>query len=385
MSSKSRTRVSAIVGLLVVLAAGIVRPELRAQETSRVALVLQHGDGSVITRCVEFTESEISGLDILNRAGLSVVADFSSGSGARVCKIDGEGCPASDCWCECAGSPCVYWVYHHLVGGAWVYSDVGASAHKVRDGDVEGWAWGEGSPQGGVQPPAIPFDQICAPPPTNTPVPPADTPVPPTPVVWFRLDANPVPAGECTMVRWDTSGASAVYLDDAQVEPSGGLQACPAASQEYRLRVVSDAGEQTHTLILGVSGTAVPSATPTVAVTPSAAPSATATPAPSAIPTRTVRPTSTAGGEATPSPTPSSTPTAPPLPSATPTAREVAALVPTDSGVTPDPSPTPTETASPSPAAEQTGSGTGAVTGYALFGTVAAGLVGLVVFLARRR
>jgi len=386
MKGRPRTYRAVLLTLLALSATVFIQPALRAQEISRVGLVVRHGDGSTVVRCVEFTEPEITGLDVLNRAGLPVVADFSSGSGARICTIDGEGCPASDCWCECSGAPCVYWVYHHLVGGAWAYGEVGASAYKVHNGDVEGWAWGEGSPEGGAQPPVIPFDHICAPPATNTPAPPTDTPVPPTPVVWFRLDDNPVPAGQCTRVRWDTSGASEVYLDGQQVAASGDVQACPSAPEEYRLRVVSAAGEQTHTLVLGVEGTPVPSATATTSAPPSPTPTATRTPGTTPTPTRTVRPTATARTprptEARPSSTPSATPTPTPSPAATPSAPNQTEPTVTQAPETPTLAPSPTMQAPPPKETVWGGSG---ATGYAVFGTIAAGLVGLVVLLARRR
>ena len=124
---------------------------------NQVALVVLHGDGSVVTRCVEFGESEITGYDVLARSDLEVVSTHDSTMGITICAIDGEGCPESDCFCKCKGTPCLYWSYWHLVDGDWQQSQVGAGDSKAHDADVEGWSWGE-------QPPAAveSFEQVCA-------------------------------------------------------------------------------------------------------------------------------------------------------------------------------------------------------------------------------
>jgi hypothetical protein len=121
---------------------------------SYVGLVVDMGDGALVTRCVAFGEAEISGLDVLERSGLEIVTN----QGA-ICAIGGTGCPASNCWCQCQGSPCIYWSYWHWLDGGWQYSQAGAAGYRVHDGDVEGWRWGEGA----TPPPMIPFEQICFP------------------------------------------------------------------------------------------------------------------------------------------------------------------------------------------------------------------------------
>ena len=141
---------------------------VQAQQPNQVGLVIQFGDGDLTTRCIEFNESEISGHEVLQRAGLDdLIVNFDSGMGAGICSIEGEGCPADSCLtCDVPN----YWSYWHLSGGSWTYSQQGASSHTVQQGDVEGWRWGEGDP-----PPVIPFDQICAAP-TSTPRPSVDGP-----------------------------------------------------------------------------------------------------------------------------------------------------------------------------------------------------------------
>jgi hypothetical protein len=383
----------ALVLMLVTTGIGTGEQIVRAQQPNRVAVIVQHGDGSVITRCVEFGEPEITGYDVLTRAGFEVAANFDSGFGAGVCAIDGEGCPADNCFCQCQGSPCLYWIYHHLVNGQWVYSNVGASTYTVQNGDVEGWAWGEGSPEGGAQPPVIPFDQICAPPatdtpaPTATPIPPTATPVPPTapptsptpPEVWFRLDENPIPAGTCTTVRWDTARAQEVYLDEEPVSAVGSLEVCPTEPQTYLLRVVGAEDETTYELVLGITGDAPATATPTSSAPAAAA----ASPTPES-------------DEATPSPSPTSPPASTPTPTLT--------IDPTTTSPSPSPTPAPAQTTpSPTPIPVAEAGDTPTATeppaasdgepptspriplGYIAFGLIAVSLVGWLVLETRRR
>ncbi|HQI85785.1 MAG TPA: hypothetical protein PKV20_14495, partial [Anaerolineae bacterium] len=174
--------------LLAFLLALLPSPAL-AQEggTNRAGLIVVHGDGRVLTRCVTFTEEHISGVALLQRSGLAVDAN-SGPMGSAVCTINREGCPVNDCFCKCKSAPCFYWNYFHRnADGSWAYSGMGAATWTVGNGDIDGWVWGDGS----VSPPALAFDAICgaesapvAPPtaaststPTATPIPP-ETPLP---------------------------------------------------------------------------------------------------------------------------------------------------------------------------------------------------------------
>lgn len=150
-----------LLSLLVLLPAQAGRAQ---PAPNRAALVIQHGDGRVVAACVSFAEPEISGLELLDRAGVGYLAQ-TAGGGSAVCKLDGEGCefPTEDCFCKCKGSECVYWAYQRLNGGVWSYSQLGAASTRVSPGAVEGWAWGSGNLQNGARPPALAFEQVCAP------------------------------------------------------------------------------------------------------------------------------------------------------------------------------------------------------------------------------
>ena len=133
------------------------------------------GEGRTNALCVEFSEAEISGADLLQRSGFPALTASGSG-GAAVCDIGGIGCQdPGDCFCQCHGSGCQYWAYYTLDGGAWKYSAVGASTRTVRNGDVDGWAWGSGGIGSGAKPEARTFDEVCPPPTEDTPAPPATT------------------------------------------------------------------------------------------------------------------------------------------------------------------------------------------------------------------
>ncbi len=334
---------------------------VRAQGgVNQVGLVVRFGDGSLTTRCVEFSEQQISGYDVLVRSGLDIVAAFDSGAGAAICAIEGEGCPANECL-TCADPN--YWSYWHLVEGSWVYSQVGSSGYAAHHGDVEGWSWGPGEP-----PPVVFFAQICippatdTPPPTDTPLPPTATSPPPTPVVWFRLDDNPIPAGTCTNVRWDTSNAQEVYLDGERVDAIGSREVCPTAPQEYHLRVVDTGEDETiYTLVLGVTGTP-PS--PTFTPCPTSDATAALTLTPTQCPTRTPAPT-----------TPVATASQPAATSPQPVAQ---VTTPASASRQPTNQPTSQPTGQP-PATANIPSG------YAVFGIITVGLLGLLVFGLLRR
>jgi len=149
---------SLFLALLVVPT--FIRPvDTNQPDPNRAGLVIVHGDGAVTQMCVEFSEDSINGAELLQRAGSELVIGAYGGLGYGICSIDGEGCEAGkDCFCQCRGSPCAYWVYSHLQpDGSWAVSGVGASAWTLHAGDVDGWVWGDGS----TAPPQVSFGDIC--------------------------------------------------------------------------------------------------------------------------------------------------------------------------------------------------------------------------------
>jgi hypothetical protein len=163
--------------LIVVLAAPI---HAQQPDPHRAGLVVVHGDGSVVSACVAFSEESISGVELLRRSGLEVTLDAYGGLGYGVCAIGDEGCSAGqDCFCQCRSDPCAYWVYSHRnPDGSWAISGTGANGWQVRDGDVDGWVWGDGS----AAPPVITFEQVCPP----------DAAPPATPMAVYEAPSLPV-------------------------------------------------------------------------------------------------------------------------------------------------------------------------------------------------
>lgn len=147
----------------LILTAALIAPA-RAQQPApphRAGLIVVHGDGSVASGCVTFAEESVSGAELLRRSDLQVTLTDYTGLGYGVCAIGAEGCPAGrDCFCQCRGAPCAYWVYsHRQPDGSWAISGIGASGWQVHAGDVDGWVWGDGS----TAPPAVTFEQVCPP------------------------------------------------------------------------------------------------------------------------------------------------------------------------------------------------------------------------------
>lgn len=153
-------RAALLLFILFVLAS-LAGGALAAQDDNRVAVVVDYGNGQTAARCVVFAESEISGYEALSRSGLVVESEVQAG-GTAVCRIDGVGCAADDCFCACrGGGECRYWSYWRQRDGAWQYATAGAAQNRVSHGAVEGWTWGLGSVTEAVAPPDVSFGEVC--------------------------------------------------------------------------------------------------------------------------------------------------------------------------------------------------------------------------------
>jgi hypothetical protein len=272
---------------VLALAASPTAPASRAlaKDTQQVGLVIRFSDGSVFTDCIDYTGPGMTGEDVLDESGLSLVKDFSYGGlGAAICRIEDDGCnyPRENCFCQCPGSgPCKYWAYFYLdqQERVWVYSGMGASGHTVESGDVEGWAWGAGTTEdSNVKPPLRSFEQLC---PAAT-----ATPEPSPPVVEFTADPDHVLAGQCSTLSWSVQNAEIVALDGEGVRPDDARYLCPSQTQTYELTVLNGSGEYSYELTIEVTQ---PTATPRPPATPTAARSS----APGTTSTSPPAPTST--------------------------------------------------------------------------------------------
>ncbi len=260
----------------------------QAQTPNRAGLVIQFGDNSVQTYCVEFTSPTINGYQMLQAvSSLQVIYDVTStGFGAGVCKINNDGCTQDDCFCQCQSINCVYWSYFKLRSDdTWEYSNVGASSRVLENGSVDGWRWGAGSTSSAPPPPAFTFAQLCSTTGTATPTPtptattsgtPSVTPTrtqTPTPtftpgVLQVEFAANPTTlvTNQCTIITWRVTGPwTAVFFDNAIVQPEEQRRICPGQTQTLTLRAEYAGGVETRTLTVQVNGNAAPT---TAATTP---------------------------------------------------------------------------------------------------------------------
>lgn len=139
---------------------------------NRAGLVVVYGPEQVNTHCVEFPESDITGVELLERAD---VGPGISPEGA-LCSIGGQGCPVDDCFCQCFDlNDCSYWGYYLRQEGEWVYSNWGVMAMAdttiVAHGDMQAWVWGRGDPNDPPGPPPdVTFEAVCPVAPVSPPL-----------------------------------------------------------------------------------------------------------------------------------------------------------------------------------------------------------------------
>jgi hypothetical protein len=112
-------------------------PMCAAAGAHHAAVVVEHGDGSVATRCVAFDASDVTGEQLLTQSGIAWSGQTFGGFGDAVCALDGE--PAR--YLDCPGKDNYWAVFVSSGGGAWRLSNVGISSLTLRDGDAEGFRY----------------------------------------------------------------------------------------------------------------------------------------------------------------------------------------------------------------------------------------------------
>lgn len=194
-----------------------------------MALVVEHGDGSTLTRCIAFGGSSLTGEEVLAQSGIPYKTVSFGGLSDAVCQVDDE--PLSyppTCWT----SDSKFWeLFVARKGGTWSSSSLGVSTQVFHDGDSEGLRY---EPQAQVVPPST-MGNCPAPTPTPRPTPrPTATPI-----------ATPHPAATTASGSPPTAGSAApspiepATLDSPAADatgslaPTGGVEAAvisPAAS-----------------------------------------------------------------------------------------------------------------------------------------------------------
>jgi hypothetical protein len=135
-------------------AAGTAAPPAAAScvgtGTHKAYVVVEHGDGKTLDRCVKFDGSTATGDAVMNTSGIKLsTQDFSFGKG--VCAIDGE--PAQYTQCFDPAKP--YWaLWSEKAGGSWEQAQVGYTQLQLADGDAIGWRYTQPTEASPSPPPA---------------------------------------------------------------------------------------------------------------------------------------------------------------------------------------------------------------------------------------
>lgn len=227
---------------------------------------MRHGDGTLVYAYVEFDTETISGEELLLRSGLEIVVAPFSGLGSGVCAIDGEGCPADDCYCASYSSPAYYWNYYARTGAGWAVQLRGPTGRQLADGDIDGWSWTAGDH--GL--PAVTIDEIAeltgfdrTPDPTATlapqPTPPSlpSTPIPPP-------TAAPTSPPAATPTATMAASSTPVEPSPTGVVTRTATIAPATATNPDRPPTATATASPTTTTVAATS-TPIPSATATVA------------------------------------------------------------------------------------------------------------------------
>jgi hypothetical protein len=264
-----------VVALCLVLTVALTWSQpASAAHSNGAGLVIRHGDGTIIYAYVEFDEDSITSDELLFRSGLDVIVSVYGGLGTGVCTIDGEGCPADDCYCKSYSNPAYFWHFYTAQGGGWREEIRGASSRVVADGDVDGWSWTASDPAL----PVVSIDDIAAmngvdrnaQDPTPTPEPPTPTPVPPTatsaPTDTPAPTSTPTPPPELPTPTATQQIAAAPTVTST---PTHSPELAPTAPAMPTVTASATATSQTPTQTALPAGTATATPTSLPTITPS--------------------------------------------------------------------------------------------------------------------
>jgi hypothetical protein len=156
-------RLPAIAAIAAMASAGLVFAILApaspltascaAAGSNRAAIVIEHGDGTTVTRCVSFDTASVTGDVLLNSSGVAWSGQTFGGYGVAVCAMDAE--PAH--YAACPGKDSYWAVFVSRAGGPWQLSDIGVSTLTLADGDAEGFRYvpAAGTPAAPISPAGV--------------------------------------------------------------------------------------------------------------------------------------------------------------------------------------------------------------------------------------
>ncbi len=123
---------------------------VNAKAAHRAYLVVQHGDGKVVERCVGFPDAQLGGEELMKQSGIELqVQTFSFGK--AVCQLDNEPAQFSECFPK--DKP-TWSLYQSVGGGPWVQAQTGYTQVNLRDGEALGWKYAP--PTASPAPPPLP-------------------------------------------------------------------------------------------------------------------------------------------------------------------------------------------------------------------------------------
>lgn len=129
-------------------------------QAARAGIVVDLGNGQVLTECVHFGGPMITAFDLLQRSDLAFTFQNFGSLGAAICSVQNVGCqfPAQECFCQCTGTgPCNFFAFFVEQSGQFVLSNVGVSSSVLHNKDVIALAFGDGS----TAPAPLTIQQIC--------------------------------------------------------------------------------------------------------------------------------------------------------------------------------------------------------------------------------
>jgi len=135
--NKFLVRVGSVV-LLVAFLAGLFAPAALAQGgTKRIGIVVRFNNGSEHLQIVT-VPSAATAFDALKATSLTI-ASADAGFGPAICRINADGCPADNCFCD----PAHFWAFWTLnaAGTDWDASPVGVGGLTPDDQAVLGFSW----------------------------------------------------------------------------------------------------------------------------------------------------------------------------------------------------------------------------------------------------
>lgn len=218
-----------LAGAAAIIAALAWSHHAQAATWHRAALVIEHGSGAVMTRCVSFVEDQISGLQLIQRSGVEYQVQQFGSMGSAICQLDDE---PSQVPSGCFGSG-PYWQYFHRTGSGWAQSGEGASTWMVHDGGVEGWHYAAGADQ---VPANMTFSTVCA----------APTPAPTTPVTVSTPKATVATSGRAAAIAPTIAPTPASTSELTPTGSSSPRAEALAASDSPKPRLLANTGPQTH-------------------------------------------------------------------------------------------------------------------------------------------